>query len=52
MEASKPKVSVILPTYNRGGIIEDSISSVLNQTYKQFDSKILPDNYSILGTGF
>lgn len=32
-----PKVSIITPTYNRGHLIEDTIKSVLNQTYKNIE---------------
>lgn len=39
----EPFVSVIIPTYNREKIISDSISSVLNQTYKNFELIIVDD---------
>ena len=39
----EPLVSVIIPTYNREKIISDSISSVLNQTYKNFELIIVDD---------
>lgn len=34
---SKPKVSVIVPTYNRAHVIDRAIRSVLNQTYQDFE---------------
>lgn len=37
------KVSVIIPTYNRAHLIERSIRSVLNQTYKEFELLIIDD---------
>ena len=33
----KRKVSVILPTYNRAYIIKNSIRSILDQTYKDYE---------------
>ena len=42
---NNPKVSVILPTFNRAHLIEKSIKSVLNQTYKKFEL-IIVDDYS------
>lgn len=32
-----PKISVIIPTYNRAHLLPRSIKSVLNQTYGDFD---------------
>lgn len=39
----KGKVSVILPVYNQADMIEQSITSVLKQTYKNFELIILDD---------
>ena len=36
-----PKVSVVIPTYNRPQFIEQAIKSVLNQTYKNFELIII-----------
>jgi glycosyltransferase involved in cell wall biosynthesis len=36
-------VSVIIPTYNRAHLIEESIYSVLNQTYKELELIIVDD---------
>lgn len=37
------KISVILPTYNRLEFIEDTINSIMNQTYKDFEIVIADD---------
>lgn len=39
----KRKVSVILPTYNRAYIIKNSIRSILDQTYKDYELIIVDD---------
>lgn len=40
-----PKISIVLPTYCRGdnGLLERSISSVLNQSFKEFELIIVDD---------
>ena len=43
MKNNSPKVSIILPTYNRAHIIEKAIQSVLNQTYQDFELIIVDD---------
>ncbi len=38
-----PKVSVVIPTYNQGKYIPKTIESVLNQTYKDFETIVVID---------
>ena len=38
-----PKVSIIIPTYNREEFIVETINSVLNQTYKDFEIIVIDD---------
>ena len=38
-----PKVSVLLPVYNAGLYLQDSIESILKQTYTEFELLILDD---------
>lgn len=41
--AKKRPVSVIIPTYNRMGVLERSVQSVLSQTYTDFELLIIDD---------
>lgn len=38
-----PKISIILPTYNRESAIRQSIESVLTQTYRDFEMIVIDD---------
>ena len=40
----KPKVTVIIPTYNRARLIKRAIQSVLNQTYQDFEIIVVNDS--------
>lgn len=39
-----PKVSVVIPTYNRPQLVAQAIQSVLNQTYNNFEVIIIDDS--------
>lgn len=41
--SSTPKISIIMPTYNRAALIGESIQSIRNQTYKNWELIILDD---------
>lgn len=43
---TSPKVSIILPTYNREGFILDAVNSVCNQTYSNWELLIVDDGSS------
>jgi len=45
MNENNPLVSVIVTTYNRKKLLKETINSILNQTYKNFEL-IVVDNYS------
>ncbi|MFH1662242.1 MAG: glycosyltransferase family 2 protein [Candidatus Falkowbacteria bacterium] len=40
---NSPLVSVIIPTYNRAGLLKKSVGSVLSQTFKDFEIIIIND---------
>ena len=40
---SIPKVSVIIPSYNRAGFLEEAIESVLSQDYENFELIVVDD---------
>ncbi|MFN6485475.1 MULTISPECIES: glycosyltransferase family 2 protein [unclassified Nostoc] len=43
MQTNEPKVSVIIPTYNRKHYLERAINSVLNQTYTDYELVVVDD---------
>ena len=44
MNRNFPKVSVIIPTYNRPHLIGRAIQSILNQTYQNFEIVVIDDS--------
>src|SRR6185295_1641910 len=43
MLTSCPKISILMPTYNRGAFIGETIESILNQTYQNWELIIVDD---------
>lgn len=43
-EKKQPLISVVMPVYNAGDFLVDSIKSILNQTYKNFEFIIVNDD--------
>jgi glycosyltransferase involved in cell wall biosynthesis len=41
--SNEPTVSVIIPTYNRAGLLPSAIQSVLDQTYKNYEIIVIDD---------
>lgn len=41
--AKHPKVSIVTPTYNRADLLRETINSILNQTYQDFEYIIVDD---------
>src|SRR5690606_40525091 len=41
-----PKVSVIIPTFNRAGMVQQAIASVLAQTFASFECIVVDDGSS------
>ena len=38
-----PKVSVIIPTYNRSNLVKEAVESVLTQTFKDLEAIVVDD---------
>ena len=44
LTSNKPKVSIILPTYNCSHLLERAVKSVLEQTYRNFELFVIDDD--------
>lgn len=44
MENYQPKVSIIIPVFNRDNLILESLESIFNQTYQNFECLIIDDH--------
>ena len=44
MRKNKPKISIILPVYNTDRYLDESVQSILNQTFKDFELIIIDDS--------
>ncbi len=44
-----PKLSIVIPTYNRVGIVSETLSSVINQSFHEFECLVI-DDFSSDGT--
>ena len=43
MPGYKPLISIIIPVYNRSDLIAETLHSVKNQTYKNWEAIIVDD---------
>lgn len=43
MAAFEPKISIIIPNYNRGDMMPETLDSILNQTYENWEAIIVDD---------
>ena len=43
MDLKKPMFSIVIPLYNKEAFIEDSLNSVINQTFKNFEIIVVND---------
>ena len=43
MSLNTPTISVVMPVYNNDKYLDDSIRSILNQTYSNFEFIIIND---------
>ncbi len=44
MSVKEPQISIILATYNRSHLIEETLDSILNQSYKNWECLIIDDS--------
>ena len=43
LNKNNPKVTIVLPSFNRGNLLKKSIESILNQTYTNFELIVVDD---------
>ena len=46
IESNKPEISIIMATYNRGHFIKETLSSIINQSFRDWECIIIDDGSS------
>ena len=45
-ESNKPEISIIMATYNRAHFIEETLTSIINQSFQNWECLIIDDGSS------